>query len=678
MDVSSITEPFRFSVDVANSMESGQVASAGGDSLLRETRQEIRRIVQEVATLSQSRISGDRYWGKFLSLVGTAIAANGGIIWQREANNWLARSHMGALDRRLLDIARTAELPGQESNCHQQMICEVGNSAGPVMVPAGADWNSSQPGNPSLDLAAVVPIAVDPDESVQWIIELFLPVGGGPATQRGYLRFIAQMADLAAEYLRSERLRLLRSQLDHQERIQRLLAKLAQQESYELFAQTMVDELALTLRAERVSFVEQRKGKYRVEAVSGVESLDDYSATIRAIVECASDAPCQMGWFDAVHVDNESSVEGNDIISPTGALVLRGIAVFDTIGSRRLVVEDRPGEASGTDLPIRWEMLLAQIDAVGRGIAYKRSRVSQFFSSAKATRVHWTRRMAVPLGIAAAIVMAMLFPFPLTVAVEGRLQPLESQTIYAPHDGIVTEILVEHGAVVKTGDPVLQLVDFSLNRNIATLEGKRAVIEQRIQELKRQRSKQVSKDPEDAESLLLDIRTSEEELVGTSAELAIMVVTRENMLLRSQCDGIVDAWQIRQRLKDRPVPRGQSLLRIVPPEGSWIVEADVPQNRLEHVIEANSVAPVNAKVVVHAFPDLSLQGQFLDMGPLIQRRDQSEPQGVVLFSVDANSLPAKQSGAPVKLSINCGKKPLAYIACQDLVRMMSGTASLYW
>ena len=43
-----------------------------------------------------------------------------------------------------------------------------------------------------------------------YLLEVFLEPECGVATQRGYLRFVAQMADLAGEFLRADQLRRLR------------------------------------------------------------------------------------------------------------------------------------------------------------------------------------------------------------------------------------------------------------------------------------------------------------------------------------------------------------------------------------------------------------------------------------------------------------------------------------
>lgn len=682
MDSCNISEPFQYSTEALS-----------GDPLVQDTRQEIRRIVQEVAALSHSRVSARRFWGRFLTLVSTSIGATGSIVWQRHPAQWQVIEHIGAVSTRVKQGAEFAAEKESTLNCHQRMLIEVGNAGGPVIVPPGAGWESTEPGNPTDQLAAVLPVPVDPDEPTQWMLEFFIPPGGGPAAQRGYLRFLAQMADLAGDFVRSDRLRELRRQVEFQDRFHLLLNQLYQQDDKRLVYQGLVDGLVTLLRAERISLATCEAGTCRLLAVSGVDQLDQRAAAVRVLAHIAAEGDPRRTWT-AAEASAEEKAEretSHQLLGPESqgtdregepleVLELRGVAVLDESGQYRLVVEDRQGMRPEPELDANWEFHARQL---GR-ILCERPSVWPFGFGTPKQRIQttWLRRAAVPLGVLTVLTITALLPFPLTVAVEGRLTPLTFTTHYAPRDGIITEILVQHGEPVTEGTPLIRMVDASLEHNLANLTGRQAVLEQRYQELMRQKnrqSRQGNVQNGDVETLLQQIRICEEEMQTVRAELQIARESHDALLIRSQSAGIVDAWQVEQRLSDRPVQRGLPLIRVVPQQDYWSIEADIPQNRLDHVIAAQlASSDLRARVSVPSFPSLKFEAELREIGPAVRPAGSIETVGKATFQVDPQELPLRQWGAPVKLAIPCGSRPLVYIFCQDLIRMIQGTMKLYW
>lgn len=682
MDSCNISEPFQYSTEALR-----------GDPLVHDTRQEIRRIVQEVAALSRSRISSKRYWGRFLTLVSTSIGATGSIVWQRHPAQWQAIEHVGAVSTSVRQGAEFAAEKESTLNCHQRMLIEVGNAGGPVVVPPGASWESTEPGNPTDQLAALLPVPVDPDEPTQWMVEFFIPPGGGPAAQRGYLRFLAQMADLAGDFVRSDRLRDLRRQVEFQDRFHLLLNQLYHQDDKRLVYQGLVDGLATLLRAERISLATCTAGTCRLLAVSGVDQLDRRAVAVQALTQIAAEGDPRKTWTaaetsDWEEKDNETSQESQETRpqetanegEPLEVLELRGVAVLDESGRYRLVVEDRQGMRPEPELDANWEFHARQL---GR-ILCERPGAWPFGLGTPEHRMEKSllRRAAVPLGVLAALTITALLPFPLTVAVEGRLTPLKFTTHYAPRDGIIAEILVQHGDPVTVGTPLIRMVDASLEHALANLTGREAVLEQRYQELMRQKNRQNRQGNSqngDVETLLQQIRVCEEEIQTVRAELQIARDSHDALLIRSQSPGVVDAWQVEQRLSERPVQRGLPLLRVIPQQEYWSIEADIPQNRLDHVIAAQlASSDLRARVSVPSFPSLRLEAALREIGPAMRPAGGLETVGKATFQVDPQDLPLQQWGAPVKLAIPCGSRPLVYIFCQDLIRMIQGTMKLYW
>lgn len=739
MEASSTTEPFRFSADVAGDLrtaERNRESHRSGDhfpqrgeadALVLETKREIRRLVQEIAALCHSRLPAGQFWPRFLADVGTAMAADGGILWQRRAGDWISIAHHGPIDRRLL-VNPTPIGPGKAAprpNCHELMICEVAHGGGPVIVPPGGAWETpageataekstaaAEPGNPTESLAAVVPIPVDPDEPVEWMIELFLPLGGGPATHRGYLRFAAQMADLAADYLRRERLREARWRADQASRMHETIVTLYRSGDRQTAEQRIVDAAAKIFAAERVSLVSRRNHRWTVVAVSGVEQIDPALPAVQAIREIAAEVTGPVGFIPAESDAEESKApspetqppeqastastvgNGADPEASSGALTLRGVAIVDAEEDTRLVVEDRALVDVDLDQLQHWSLFLTHAELVLRHCERLRAAGLRGWlqPSRYGVRVRFGRSLTAA-AVAVGIVVLGALPVPMVVTAEARLEPRQVQILYAPRDAVVAEMWIEHGDQVQTGDALLRLVDSELDRSLNALLGRRAVLTERAAELRARLVSRTVNDADEAERLQTEQRVTSEELRSVAAELVVLEEERERLVLRSDRSGLVDAWQIRERLANRPVRRGQSLFRIVAPDGGWLIEADVPQNRLDHVIASEQNGPTRGEVVLTAFPDRAVSGQLEKIGPAawMPGGGQSpaslaaatpsmgaEPTGTVTFSVDPDDLPLLQAGAPAKIGIDCGYRPLAYVACQDLVRTVVGWLRLYW
>lgn len=73
---------------------------------------------------------------------------------------------------------------------------------------AGAAANLQSQDNPTQHLLVLAPLMLEGE--TQAIVEVFQRPGGGPTTQRGYLRFMVQMADLASDFLKTQNLKQLR------------------------------------------------------------------------------------------------------------------------------------------------------------------------------------------------------------------------------------------------------------------------------------------------------------------------------------------------------------------------------------------------------------------------------------------------------------------------------------
>src|SRR5262249_26010978 len=66
----------------------------------------------------------------------------------------------------------------------------------------------------------------------------------------------------------------------------------------------------------------------------------------------------------------------------------------------------------------------------------------------------------------------------------------------------------------------------------------------------------------------------------------ILTAQRKDLELRSPIDGTVLTWNAKDLLAARPVARGQALLTVDDLKGPWVVELQVADNRIGHILNA--------------------------------------------------------------------------------------------
>src|SRR5206468_461032 len=96
---------------------------------------------------------------------------------------------------------------------------------------------------------------------------------------------------------------------------------------------------------------------------------------------------------------------------------------------------------------------------------------------------------------------------------------------------------------------------------------------------------------------------------------AVLESQREDLLVRSPLTGQVLTWNLRQSLESRPVLRGQLLLQVADLTGPWILEAEIPDDRVGHVLEARKKLgrPLAVTFMIATEPGVLYQGNIEKM-----------------------------------------------------------------
>ena len=159
---------------------------------VEDTKAQIRALVNEIAQLAKSGATAEEFYPELLSRIITALAAAGGAIWLLDEDRHLKLQYQ---------INAEPSVLGDETEDavrHTRLIQRAANTGQSILVPPySGTTDGDAEGNPTRYLLVLG--ALKHDGQHDGLIEIFQRPDTAPDTQRGYLRFLQQMCELAAE-----------------------------------------------------------------------------------------------------------------------------------------------------------------------------------------------------------------------------------------------------------------------------------------------------------------------------------------------------------------------------------------------------------------------------------------------------------------------------------------------
>ncbi|TWU40754.1 HlyD family efflux transporter periplasmic adaptor subunit [Novipirellula artificiosorum] len=688
MNSATLDQPFLFSPNrvspspISGGADTASVAAAP-DSLVDQTRREIAEIVREVALAVRS----DRSRGQFLSMlvdrILRAMSAEGVVVWQVEAADpW----SLSAAQRIGQITDRSIASPSQPT--HDQMLCEVIAGGQPVVVPPtpGAS-DTDRPANPTRVAAAVVPIHSDPlSPHASYVLEVFLEPDCGLTTQRGYLRFVAQMADLAGEFLRNDQLRRMQHKQQIAKQIDTLIASLHLAKNRLQIEAVAVDAVADLFGFDRVGLCHVRGGNGKVVAVSHASTIDRHAAAakqIEAIVENEYQPNCCC-WLEP---DESSDV----MLQPR---VVVSSEEPDTVSLVGLSLADSP-----TDCQDLGDELQRIVDHAAIAIRHARAIeaipggrwiVSLSSQACRPRASRWVGFLAM-VAVMTLLFVVAFFPVPMMVSSPATLRPADVQRLFASRAAVVDTIHVAHGDSVRQGQPLMTMRDPALREQITSLLGRRAVLAQKQSAFTAELVDTASHRIDRSEQLQGERSLLAEEMYTLDEQLALLEQVEASLVLRAGRDGIVDAWQLERRLLGKPVERGERLLEVIARETDWLVDARVPLSKMNSIRSASQAGSLRAAVLMDNTDANSVPASLEAVGPTLQHSTDGADSKAVVLRLDhegisrlttrlsAAEMPSKGpvSGAPVRVLFRCDTAPLVSVLFHDAIESLRNHASLY-
>lgn len=668
--------------------------------LIRDTRNQIRGLVDEITALAQSESSKRAFCEGFLTRVVQALAAVGGAVWLRsESDGTFALEYQVNLAQS--GLTRDTE----QQTAHGTLLARVAEANTPKLIPPRSG-DSDASDNPTDCLLVVAPLVVE--QEVVGLVEIFQRADAGPTTQRGYLRFLVQMAGLASDFLRNDRLRHYAVHQSHWQRIGEFVAAVHAGLDIRETVHAIANEARRVLECERVSVAVRRGAQMEIRAISGLDSIERRADQVKSLSRLAS-AVARGGeslWYD-----------GDDSGLPP-QIEKHLHAYLDVSHTRLLVIEPlyRSSEAEANDTgrrrePAEGALILEQLgsNAVPDGFAerlpiLKRHSAralansldhSSIFLAPVLTRVgqspltETVRRLPrlgmVALAMLLAFAALWLVPWPFSLRADGQLKPAERAEVYASVDGVLQDLRVpdDPDTVVQAGDVVAVMSNNGLMVEIRNLQGQLAQAREESKKLQRMLAR-----PSEMTTLdrgIIDGDLAEANELQASLERQLQLKMQEQQLLNvvAPATGRIINWQLRQNLLRRPVQRGQNLMTIVPPDTAWEIELQLPEKRVAHLMQAFENAgtrELKVTFTLASHPGQEYTGNVVSMDNKMDVRGEDGNAVLLRVAFDSADVPAEllRTNTRVMAQIHAGQRSLGYVWFHDIAETIQSKWILWF
>ena len=656
---------------------------------VEQTKQQIRALVSEIAQLSKSELAPDEFYQALLQRVVQALAAVGGAVWT------LSESREPELAYQINVSDTLLETESEDAVQHKRLLEHVLRSKEPQLVPPlSGTGDEARGGNPTRYLLVIAPLVND--GQVEGLLEIFQRPDGQPNTQRGYLRFLVQMCELAGDWLKTQKLRKfsdrhsLWAEADH-------FARLVH-DSLDLrdVAYTVTNEGRRLIGCDRVSLAVLKGGKCVVESISGQDTIENRANVVQSLAKLGNrvTATGEALWYDGVADDLPPQVEE--------ALE----EYIDQSYGKSVVVMPlrRPSQSSATDEPttnqarqevarrreIIGALIIEQIEsnlpreviepradlvyehaarAVANALEHKNIFLMPLWKTiGKApllVRAKTLPKTVTVLAVLLILVLAMaLIPFDFNMHADGTLQPVERFHQYVAIEGTVIDIpdYVRDGQLVKKGDVLAVLENRDLDIKITDMAG---TVTRLATELKAVEYNLYDKKLPKGDHHQLHSRRAQliAQIQNVKTQLKLLKAKQSQLVIKSTSDGqVLMSWDVEKSLMYRPVQPGQILMTVARLAGPWELELNMPEKRMGHLNGARARLSEDLKVRYHLAtnPHATLHGKIESVHGATQVTDDTGSGVRIRVKIDQADIVDPRPGATCSAQVYCGRRAMGY------------------
>ena len=692
-------------------MSTSSFSESPDEQAVLRAKQEIQSLVQEVVELSRSEVEPAEFYAAILDKSISALAAVGGVVWTQEEGAPLQLEYQVNLRQTGLAESEAAQLQ------HGRLLQQVIDKGEPALIQPHSgttdgttDADQQTAANPTDYLLVLAPIKSD--RGVDGIVEIFQRSGARPTTQRGYLRFLTQICELAGEYVKTRKLRHFTDKQSLWEQLEAFTGLVHQALDSRETAYTIANEGRRLVGCDRVTVALRKGSKYQVSAISGQDTFDKRSNLVRLLRNLVT-AVAKTGddlWFDGdtsnLAPQLEKVVNAYVDESQTKQLAVLPLREAD-------LEESKPGERKKKKrenilgaIVIEQlvdqkqpEGMLQRIEVVRRHSSTSLTNAQEYEglflmplwrllgkAQVLTTARNLPKTILGTLALAGAIFALCYVPYDFTVVADGKLLPQRRQDVFASLDGKVLEVPVNTGDLVTQGQLLVRQRSLDLEAQIIQHTGEYKKIVEEINSTGYQLDLLSSSTEEERDTIEREQLSGKiDQLLKTKESLEqqkeLLNLKEKNLIVTSPIDGKIVTWDVQDLLKGRKVGKGQKLMKIADTSSPWELEIFVPEAKMGHVIKRNQELKKddpNARLEVtfilatHTAEKITGHVEKIDTSAEVHGEDGntvrmrvSFPQEELKKLVD-NPATELKVGADLKAKILCGKKPIGYVWFHDL------------
>src|SRR3954471_9873333 len=448
--------------------------------LLEQTKNQIRKLVAEIADLAESDIQPAEFYVEFLNRAVAAVAATGGAFWLMDGRGGLRLQYQ-------VEFQQTGLMDGRvKTPPHDALLgCMIQASQAQIIPPGAVIEGVPQAFNPTNLALIIAPLIVD--KQVVGLLEVLMDPMRRAAQQKSTLRFVGDLCDLAGTYLKNRQMRQMMSQQRLWNQLEGFTHQIHSSLDLKEAAYAVANDGKRLIACDRLSVAMKIGGRVAVQAVSGQEVVEQRANLIRELTKV-----CKVAIRSGEDIVYTGNTEGfaPDIrdalefyVDESGSKSLIVTLLYkpeteqnkDRVPFGCLVAEQIGDELAPTDMHARTEVV-SRHASTALWNAQEHDKIFlmpllkligspwRFFRGRTLAKI-----VAVLLAILTLFLILAFVPWQLTIEGRGSLLPEERRITYAPLPGTVAEIFFDHGDYVRKGDLIARLESKELEKELKKL-----------------------------------------------------------------------------------------------------------------------------------------------------------------------------------------------------------------
>jgi multidrug efflux pump subunit AcrA (membrane-fusion protein) len=633
-----------------------------------------------VAELAQSTSDSEKFWNAALAALRDCLGGIAARFWTVDPDGQYRLTCETAPDE--MPLRQRPRIDALEA-----AVLEEALRVGVAVTRSTAREDAPNDRHDGADQCALLVAPVLVSGRCAGLIELVKPAPSRESDADWSLDVMISAAELSADFLRRRRLEWLEDRQTEWQRLSQFVERIHRQLDLDECAYSIANDGRAFVGCDRLSVVSIGTNRARVLAVSGSANTDPRSNAVRSLETLVSAASLTRqplvcsGSSDGlapqlrIPLSRYLDVAGASALAVIPLIFEAKQDMVDPPAEAALVIEQYTG-AIDEALLDRLESIRPHCEAALRNATrVKRIPLSSLFRGGRwqrAAQGGWRWKLATAL--LAGGVLALLVPADFEIEARGELQPRERRDVFAPDDGIVDELKVDHGQKVASGEILAVLRNPLLDLEFKRIWGDLQTTRKRLSAVQAAR---IESSGQASSSRLPDVSRLSGEEAGLDAavsaleeQIRLIEQQQADLTVRSPIDGKVLTWDLPQLLRSRPVQRGQSLMTVADPNGPWILELRVADRRIGHVLDARQggdAAGLPVTYVLATDPAREYPAVVERIADSVETAPDGESTVVVTVILERPDLATVRPGAGVTGRIHCGRRPLGYVWLHDLI-----------